>query len=567
MIADTFLLLTLRLQVEWNTFRSRKLIRQILIVVLFLAVGAVMISFASGFGYGAGAILRRFPRLQLEPLMPGLILGIVTLLSLASSFGVALSALFLSNDLELLMSAPVNRRAVFMSKILDGMMGYYVLVMATAMPALFTYGLGLRYGLLYYLLAFVAVLATPLLPAGLGALLVMVVARFAPARRVREVMGLAAALFGVTCSLISNLSRSWSRLAFLGDQFNLEALLTLTRSLINLPIPPLMAGRGLAAAGVGEIGSAFANMAGFLLLTFGLFAAIVWLADTLYASGWVRMQSSGSANRNKQRAEKAAARSGLLGSAPASFALALKDWRVIPRDLRNFAQFLAPLFLLPVIYINLLGGGGSRSFNAVAQANNFAEGRVNFSNAFAAAGVLTVTFLIFNRIASTGISMEGKSWWLLKTAPLAGRELLAGKFLAALMPFTAIGTALMIGMAIWRGFSVIGALYGWLGMMVLGSGMMAVDVGLAVPWANLTWDDPRRMSSGWGALFSFFINTILGLVAGLLLALPLIARAFLPAFEIIAWLVGPLGAIAVSSAIGGLVVQFGLSRLSSVGEA
>lgn len=566
MIADTFLLLTLRLQVTWNTFRSRKLIRQALIVVFFLAAGVAMLGFASSFGYVAGAILRRFPRLQLEPLMPGLILGIVTLLSLVSSFGVALSALFLSNDLELLMSAPVNRRAVFVSKILDGMVGYYALVMVTAMPALFTYGLGLRYGVLYYLLAFVAVLGTPLLPAGLGALLVMVVARFAPARRVREVMSLAAALFGVTCSVISNLSRSWSRLAFVGDQFNLEALLTRLHSLINLPIPPLMAGRGLAAAGMGEAGSAFGNMIGFLLLTFGLFAAIVWLADTLYASGWVRMQSSGSANRSKQMAEKAA-RSGLLGSAPASFALALKDWRVIPRDLRNFAQFLAPLFLLPVVYINLLGGGGSRSFNALAQANNFAEGRVNFSNAFAAAGVLTVTFLIFNRIASTGISMEGKSWWLLKTAPLAGWELLAGKFLAALMPFTVIGTTLMIGMAIWRGFSVPGALYGWLGMMVIGSGMMAVDVGLAVPWANLTWDDPRRMSSGWGALFSFFINTILGFLAGLLLALPLIARAFLPAFEIIAWLVGPLGAIAVSAAIGGLVVRFGLSRLGNVGEA
>jgi len=567
MIADTILLLTLRLQVAWNTFRSRALIRQILIVIFFLAVGVGMGAFSSGVGYGAGAILRRFPGLQLEPLMPGLILTAITLLLLVSSFGVALSALFLSNDLELLMTAPVSRRAVFISKILDGMAGYYAIVLLTAAPALVTYGLGLRYGPLYYVLALIAILGTPLLPAGLGALLVMVVARVAPARRVREVMGLAAALVGVVCSLFGNLSGRWSRQIFRSDQINFEVILTRLQDFINAPIPSLMAGRGLAAAGDGEAVTAILLVSSFLLITFGFFAATVWIADTLYASGWLRMQSSGVANRTKERAEKAAANSGLLGSAPASLAIALKDWRVIPRDLRNFAQFLTPLFLLPVIYLNLLGGGGSRSFNALAQANNFAQGRVDFANAFAAAGVLATTFLIFNRIAATGISMEDKSWWLLKSAPLSHPELLLGKFLAAMIPFAAVGTLLMIGLAIWRGFSLIGFLYGWFGMMVIGGGMMAVDVAFAIPWANLDWDDPRKMTSGWGALFGFVINAVLGLITGLLLSLPLITRALLPSVEIVAWIVGPLFAIIVSAAIGGLAVTFGLNRLGNVGEA
>jgi len=477
-----------------------------------------------------------------------------------------LGSLFLSSDLELLMSAPVDRRAVFISKILDSIALYYVLVFITAAPALVTYGFGLRYGPLYYVLALIAILGTPLLPAGLGALLVMVVARFAPARRVREVMGLAAALFGVTCSVISNLSRTWTR-GLSGTQFSLEAILSQVQAFINLPIPSLVAGRGLAAAGIGDIATAVVDLSGFLLLTFGFFAVCVWLADAIYVSGWVRMQSSGSANRSKQRAEKEAANSGLLGNAPASLAVALKDWRVIPRDLRNFAQFLAPLFLLPVLYLNLLGGGGPRSFNAIAQANTFAQGRVNFSNIFAAAGVLVTTFLVFNRIASTSISMEGKAWWLLKTAPISGRELLLGKFVAAIMPFSVVGTLLMIGVAVWRGFSLFGFLYGWFGMILLGAGMMAIEIGLAVPWANLEWDDPRRMSSGWGALFALAGYIILGLLAGLLLSLPLIARAFLPSLEVMAWFVGPLSAIAATAAIGGLVAQFGLSRLGNVGEA
>lgn len=567
MIADTILLLSLRWQVTWNTFKDFKLIRKIATVVFLIAVGAGMLAFSLGVGYTAGAILGRFPGLQLEPLMPGLILTAITLLLLISSFGGALSALFLSNDLELLMTAPVSRRAVFVGKILDGMAGYYAIVMLTAAPALFSYGLGLRYGPLYYALGFITLLGTPLLPAGLGALLVMIVARVAPARRVREVMGLAAAFFGVTCSLLGNLSGRWSRQIFRSNQIGLETILAQARELINLPIPSLLAGRGLAAAGVGEGVTAILLVSSFLGLTFGFFVATVWIAETLYASGWVRMQSSGSANRTRQRAEKAAANSGLLGKAPTSLAIALKDWRIIPRDLRSFAQFLTPLFLLPVLYLNLLGGGGSRSFNALTQANNLAQGRVNFANAFAAAGVLITTFLIFNRIAATGISMEGKSWWLLKTAPISRWELLLGKFLAAMIPFAVVGTALMIGLAVWRGFSLIGFVYGWFGMILIGASMMAVDVSLAVPWANLDWDDPRKMTSGWGAFFAFIIDAVLGLVAGLFLSLPLIVRALLPSLEIVAWIVGPALAIVVCVTVAGLVGQFGLSRLSNVGEA
>lgn len=565
MLADTNLLLTLRWQLAWNTFRSRKLIRKILLVAVF---GWIAVAFAGGsasIGYGAGAILRRFPALQLESLMPGLILTVVALLLLVSSFGVALGSLFLSSDLDLLMSAPVDRRAVFVSKILDGMASYYALVLVLAAPALLTYGLGLRYGPLYYLLALIAILGTPLLPAGLGALAVMLVARFAPARRVREFMGLVAALFGIGCSLIGNLNRLWMRPGA-GGAPDLNLLLERVQAFANLPVPSLVAGKGLAAAGTGDIGLALIDLSGFLLLTFGSFAACVWLADSLYSTGWMRMQSSGDANRNKQRSARFAANSGMLGDAAPSLALALKDWRVIPRDLRNFAQFLSPLILLPILYLNFFGGR-SGGLNAVAQANSFGRGLVNFANVFVAAGILVTAILVFSRIASTGISMEGKSWWLIKAAPISGRELLFGKFTAAMIPFAILGTLLLIGVAVWRGFTLFGFLYGWFGVMLLGAGMLAMDVGMAVPWANLEWDDPRRMSSGWGGLISMIGSVVLGLAAGLFLSLPLVARVLLPDLEIAAWIVGPLGAAAVTVSLAGVIAGIGLKFLPNVGEA
>lgn len=566
-LADLWLLLNLRRRVGWNTFRARPRSRRILyglgygFMALWLGGGAVAV------GYGAGALLRAFPALRLEPLLPGAILTIVALLILFSSFGVALGGLFLSDDLELLMTAPVDARAVFASKILDGLGWYYALVLVTAVPALITYGFGLRYGPLYYLLAIVAVLGTPLLPAGLGALLVMLVARFAPARRVREMLGLVGALVGLGCSVIGQTSRVWTqRLGQSGA--DPRALLDQVRRIQELPLPSLVAGRGLAAAGEGAWGAAFAGVAGFLVLTIGSFIACVLLAERLYAAGWVRMQSSGVARRSRERAAHDAAHGGWLGRAPSWAAIALKDWRVIPRDLRNFAALLSPLLILPVVYVNLLTGGRRGVGTAIEGfGERLGPGAPDPAGVTLAAGILTATLLVFSRVAQTGISMEGRSWWILKAAPITPFELLRGKFLAAMAPFAILSTLLLAIAAAWRGFGPLGTLYGWFGIETLGAAMLALAVGTGVPWAKLDWDDPRKMSSGWGGLIGLAGSAVTGLLGGLCLCLPLLAGAFRPALLAVAWVVGPLGALAVSAAAAWAAFALGARFLGRVGEA
>jgi len=564
MLSDTWLLITLRWRLTWNSFRGRKWFIQILIVLGLLGMTAGAGTFSALVGYGAGSFLHRFSQFHLDSLIPGLILTAVSIILLINSFGIALGSLFLTNDLDLLMTAPVNRKAVFISKILDGMTTYIGVSLVATAPALVTYGFGLHYGPLYYILALIAILASPLLPAGLGSLAIMLVARFAPARRVREVMGLAAALIGVACSLISNTSRLWVGVGI--DRPDLNGLLALVQKIANLPIPTLLAGQGLVAAGTGNWLGALVGLFSFLVLNIGIFAGCVWLADSMYNTGWMRMQSSGTANRNKGRAAREAKNSGLLGTASPPFALFLKDWRVIPRDLRNFAQFLTPLFILPVIYLNFFSGGRN-GINALQQANNLGHGAVDFSNAFAAATILFTVELVFNRIASASLSMEGKSYWLLKIAPIEPWEFIFGKFLTAMIPFTALSTALYLGLAIWRGFSPLGTAYGLFGILLLGAGELAVETGLGIPWANLKWDDPRKMRSGLGTFISFFVCNFMAVLAGVSLSLPLLLKILVPDYELIGWFVGPLLAILVVGGVSALTLSIALTRLPTMGEA
>lgn len=553
--SDTLLLLSLRRRVAWNSFRVRKPTTKAFSVIGGLAIFLMFAALSAGVGTLAGVILRRFPELGLEPAIPGVILTAATLFLLVGSFGTALGSLFLSSDLELLMTAPVDRKAVFVSKILDGMVWNYVLISALAVPALLTYGIGLHYGPLYYVLVLVTLVGTPLLPAGLGALLVLFVARFAPARRVREVLGLMGALFGIGCGLLGQTSRFWfGAFANTGGATKPEELLRSVREAVALPFPPFMAGRGLQAAGRGNIVGAVGNLSVFLLLTFGFFLVCVYLADYMYATGWVRMQSSGSSKRSKQRAERAERESGWLGRVSADVAIAVKDWKVIPRDLRNFAQMLAPLIFWPIFYINITAGGGGRDVH------NPVPG-LFLGGVSVAAGVLGSTVMLIGNIAFSSISREGKAWWLLKIAPLSTFELIRGKFLAAAIPFALISTALMAIASIWRRLDPVWSLYGWAGIEMLGLAMLAVGVALSIPWARLDWDDPRKMNGGWGPFIAFGVWLLMAAICGAFLSAPVLVEGLNAAFTPVAAIIGFAAATAIAAGAAYLAYKYGESRL------
>ena len=570
MFADTWLLLTLRWHVTWNTFRHRSTAAQI-----FTVLGAVILAIMVGSGFfalgvGLGFILRQFPDPDLAALLPGALLTGLSLIMLLTSFGVALGTLFLSNDLELLMSAPIDRRAVFLSKMLDGMVPNYAILLIMALPSLLAFGLGQGFGPLYYLLVLVTLTVLPLLPAGLGAMLVLLVARVAPVRRVREILGFAGALFGIGCGLIGQTTRYWLPGLTSGSKPDAQATIDSLRGFASWPLPPLMAGRGLASAGVGDLSMSFVAFGGFFIITVGVFAGCVWLADRLYASGWVRMQSSGSAKRGRERSARAAARSGWLGRAPAWLAIALKDWRVIPRDLRNFAQMLAPLALLPFVFFSIVAGGGSRSGrgpsrNPFDSFNGMSQGAVGV---FVAAGILVAVLFVFGRMAETSISMEGKSWWLTKAAPLSPWEVLVGKFMAAAIPYSIVSLLFMLAALLWRGFDPVWFLYGLFGVEMLGLGLLAVAVGLSVPWAKLDWDDPRRMLPWQTALLTLVAWLVLGAVAGGVLCIPFFIELFNnPGLVAIMMPLSALLSTLVTVAAAYGVLRLGVQQLANVGEA
>jgi ABC-2 type transport system permease protein len=95
-----------------------------------------------------------------------------------------------------------------------------------------------------------------------------------------------------------------------------------------------------------------------------------------------------------------------------------------------------------------------------------------------------------------GFSQEGRSWWILKTAPIGPPGLLAAKWIVAYLPVAILGLAFLIVLSIARGVALGDAAFGLVVVGLCYAGMTGVNLAFGVVGANFEWDDPRRMVRG-----------------------------------------------------------------------
>ena len=289
-------LLALRMRISFNNFRRAKTGRKILLIFTALMVlgfagfifylSITFLEFLrspalSGYtGMDAAPLLESLPVL----LLSGLFIGI-----LVTSFGVLLQALYLSGDMDFLLSFPIPIRAVFITKLMQAILPNLGLIALFGLPILFGLGISGGYHFLYYPLLILVMIALALVAAGFSALLVMLVARVFPARRAAEIIGFLGALFAITCGQMGNFANTTSD----GTEFSPEQLGGATSLIVsaNTPWFPLnWAGRGLVSIGEGDW------LPGTVLVlgTLGLCALGFWFAlgtaERWYYSGWAGMQ-------------------------------------------------------------------------------------------------------------------------------------------------------------------------------------------------------------------------------------------------------------------------------------
>jgi ABC-2 type transport system permease protein len=491
-------LLRLRLVIFYNGLRHARLRRKIGYAVVGLILASVVVGAFAGSWLILG--LLRSPELS-KYIDPNLFLSSVPVLVTAASFlgilltsfGVLLQALYLSGDMDFLLSKPVPIRAVFVAKLLQAVLPNFALVCLFALPVLLGLGVSAGYTLLYYPTVLLLLGMLALAAAGLASLMVMVIVRIFPARRVAEVLGFLGAISTFICSQTGQFAR-YSNLS--ADQATL-ALAMVKR--FNQPWSPLAwAGSGVIHLGKGNWLTGISQVVLVLSMTAAVFAISLVAAERLYYTGWASMQNQGR-KRKTQRAE--GTRFGVLNVTglarrffPAQvWAMMAKDWLVLRRDLRNLSQLITPL-IIGIVYAFMVLRGGDRSSPGSSEAPVWVLTLFESVQTYASVGLsLFVGWMLLGRLAGMGFSQEGRSYWLLKTSPVSGGSMIAAKFMVAYLPTLGLSWAYLLVIWLLQRSEMGVFLYSLPAIALCIAGNAGLNLVFGITGANLDWEDPRQM--------------------------------------------------------------------------
>jgi ABC-2 type transport system permease protein len=344
----------------------------------------------------------------------------------------ALSTFFLSEDLRLVLAAPVDPARLFYSRYARTVAQAGWMVVAFVLPVLLGVGLARCAGLVYYLTMPLAVVPFVIIPAAVGCLLTLVLVNTFPARRARDVLMLMGALFAIGLILLLRLMRP-ERLLSVQALPDVTAFFSTLQSPVTPLLPSFWAGEALFAALQGGVDQLHLGALWTTALALSVLARMAF--GRYYFTGWSKAQEARKARFTRLRGLEAVARR--LPLPPAARGLLVKDLKVFLRDTTQWSQLLL-LGALAVVYVyNFRVLDLSRiPYMSLVVKNAYA-----FVNLAMAAFVLSAVAV---RFVFPAVSAEGPAFWIVRTAPVSLRSFLWSKFWTGFVPILAMAIALTI---------------------------------------------------------------------------------------------------------------------------
>ncbi|MBI2210150.1 MAG: hypothetical protein HYU47_06050 [Deltaproteobacteria bacterium] len=365
-----------------------------------------------------------------------LLIILITFLSmlLFSNLIAALSTFFLAQDLDLILSAPTPASAFFGSRLITTTVNSSWMVLFFSLPIFAAYGSVFHGGALFYLWVLVVLPLFVIIPAAIGALITHLLVYGLPARRIRDILffiGLFAFVILYFLFRFSQPERLVQPEAF--GHF-VEFL-----SAMEAPSSPYLPSSWAAEIFASVLFQRPVELWFFysLLLSYALFLPLAAsrLSGVVHLPGWSKAQESRQGRRQGALLDSVIRR--ITRPFPDALkAIMVKDIKTFLRDTTQWSQLFLLLALIVVYLYNFTVLPLDRSPMPAGMLRTV----VSFANLGLAGFVLASVAI---RFAFPAVSLEGRAFWILQTAPIDLRALLWSKFWLNLMPLLFLGELLV----------------------------------------------------------------------------------------------------------------------------
>ena len=348
-----------------------------------------------------------------------------------SAIVTALSTFFLSEDLRLLLVAPVTRDRVFYSRFARTLGQASWMVVVFLVPVLLAVGVARCAGPGYYLASLLVLAAFVTIPVGFGSLITLGLVNVFPARRARDILTLMGLLFAVALVVMLRYLKP-ERLLRIEALPDITGFFATLQSPVTPFLPSFWAGEALFAALTGRADWLHLGALGTTALASMVLARAGFGA--YYFEGWSKAQEA-----RKARFTRLAVLDRLSRALPRSAGrhLFVKDLKVFLRDTTQWSQLLLLVALVFVYLYNF----------RVLDLDRLPYMTVFIKNVYAFVNLAMASFVLSAvavRFVFPSVSAEGAAFWILRTSPVSMRAFLWSKFWIGLVPILLLAVGLTV---------------------------------------------------------------------------------------------------------------------------
>jgi ABC-2 type transport system permease protein len=412
----------------------------------------------------------------------------------------ALSNLYISQDLELCHSSPARLTEIFLSRSFYTVIDSSWMLLVFGLPVMMAYGFVYHAGLDYYLSLIHLSFPLIIIAASLGIMLIMVLVRFFPAQRARDIIMFLSLILIVILYLLFRFLRP-ERLVNPETFISVAQYLGALKAPDSPYLPSHWATEILWARLIKYTGGHVLNHLLLWSTAFALVVIDIWMAGLIYFDGFSRAQEAKRRSRTGRKILERIVSVITRPLGPDMTSLIAKDVRTFFRDNSQWSQLLL-LGALVVVYLY--------NFSVLPLERSpirsiYLQNALSFLNIGLAGFVISALSV---RFIFPAVSSEGQAFWIILSSPLSPRRFLWSKFLAYLLPMLVLAEMLIIYTNYLLKVTPFMMALSSVTIFFLVFGIVALGVGLGAVYPNFRHENIAQVATGFGGLIYMIISSV-----------------------------------------------------------
>lgn len=430
----------------------------------------------------------------------------------------AIGALFMSADFTILRAAPLTKATIFSGKLLETVASSTWMVVVFGIPGLIAFSTSYNASFLFILSSTLILIPYLLIPAALSMAIVTILAGIIPVSRTKEIFAICGIILLIGFYFILDVIFATANKPLQG----VEDILYLVEA-IRAPNAPWLPSHWVATI-MGNIliptptplSPYVISLIGATLVSLSLsYLIFIFLHDRAYSQA--------------QSVKNQAASGSLISLTeypPFSWIFNQQERALLSREistfLRDFSQSIQLMLILGLCTFYLY------NLRILRVVENLPLDSAVWWQSFLIIGNLGMgTFIIAaiaTRFVFPSVSLEGKSYWILKSSPVALDSILRAKFKVWYFPISLVGSVLLLSgaMAIQAEPKILllTATISWLTCISI----VGFALGFGSYYANFDWEHSSQLAASFGSLV-YMISCILIIILNMIpLALLLVTN-------------------------------------------